>query len=200
MIKVTKDAATSPTVPIIAQQYYCTVTCCNNNNCKPSTILKGVRNPYYCPNRQLVSNGLNGCPNGVPKSCSFYSTPIPYTPTVSPQCLVTDNFYISGHGCFRRAVPTMPLFVAIFLTFLNLILPGSGTLLASLSILFGCNTEYGESHWFKAFLICLCSALLQTITAILVFGWVWSIMWGIVFIKNSLRYGDKRDIYSMSLC
>ena len=60
----------------------------------------------------------------------------------------------------------------------------TGTLLASIAILFGCNTEYGKNHWFKAFFICLCSAILQIITAIFVFGWVWSIMWGIVFIKS----------------
>jgi hypothetical protein len=61
----------------------------------------------------------------------------------------------------------------------------SGTLLASITILFGCNTEYGEKHWFKAFIICFCSAILQIVTAIFVFGWVWSIMWGIVFIKSN---------------
>lgn len=60
----------------------------------------------------------------------------------------------------------------------------SGTFIASITILFGCSTEYGTKHWLKAFFICLASALLQFLTAIFVFGWVWSIMWGIVFIKS----------------
>ena len=119
MTKFTKDAATSPTVPILPQHYYCAVTCCNGNNCKPSTILKGVRNPYYCPNREVLSNG-------VPNSCSFSGTTTPYTPSVSPHCLAVDHFYTSGHGCFRRAVPTMPLMMALILSLLNLLLPGSG--------------------------------------------------------------------------
>ena len=115
-----KDAATSPTVPIIPQQYYCAVTCCNSNNCKPSTILKGVKNPYFCPNNREVLS------NGVPNSCSFSGTITPYTPSISPHCLAVDHFYTSGHGCFRRAVPTMPLMMALMLSLLNLVLPGSG--------------------------------------------------------------------------
>lgn len=129
MTKFVRDAATSPTVPIIPQQYYCAVTCCANHNCKPSTILKGVQNPYFCPNRNGIANGVptrNGIANGFPNSYSFSGTSTPYTPTASPHCLAMDNFYSSGHGCFRRAVPTMPLVLALILSLLNLVLPGSG--------------------------------------------------------------------------
>lgn len=48
----------------------------------------------------------------------------------------------------------------------------------------GTQTEYGGRHTYRAFLICFMSAWLQFTTAIFVFGWVWSIMWGIVFIKS----------------
>nr|XP_046908647.1 probable WRKY transcription factor protein 1 [Dermatophagoides farinae] len=104
------------------------------------------------------------------------------------------------HGFFRKAVPTLPLAIAVMFCMLNLLLPGSGTFLASFAIVFGSQTEYGPGYGYQAFLICFLSSLLQFITAILVFGWVWSIMWGIVFIKNSLRYGQKRDIHTISLC
>lgn len=98
----------------------------------------------------------------------------------------------------------------------------SGTLVASLSIVMGSQTEYGPGYGCRSFCICFLSAVLQFSTAIFVFGWVWSIMWGIVFIKSkctsiyffinldskrvsnisidSLRYGEKRDIHTISLC
>ncbi|KAH9426130.1 hypothetical protein DERP_007070 [Dermatophagoides pteronyssinus] len=100
----------------------------------------------------------------------------------------------------NSTVPTLPLAIAVLFCMLNLLLPGSGTFLASFAIIFGSQTEYGSGYGYQAFLICFLSSLLQFITAIFVFGWVWSIMWGIVFIKNSLRYGQKRDIHTISLC
>lgn len=60
----------------------------------------------------------------------------------------------------------------------------TGTLIASFSIIFGSQTEYGPGYGCRSFSICFLSALLQFSTAIFVFGWVWSIMWGIVFIKS----------------
>ena len=67
----------------------------------------------------------------------------------------------------------------------------TGTFLASFAIIFGSQTEYGSGYGYQAFLICFLSSLLQFITAIFVFGWVWSIMWGIVFIK-SLFFQQKK--------
>jgi hypothetical protein len=119
MAKLLKDAATSPTFPH-EPQFYCTVTCCNNDNCKPSTILKGIQNPYYCPNRDFGSNG-------IPNSCSFSGIVLStHQSTIPSNYLAVEQFYMSGHGCFRRAVPTMPLVLALILSLLNLLLPGSG--------------------------------------------------------------------------
>ena len=59
-----------------------------------------------------------------------------------------------------------------------------GTLLASFTIMMGSQTEYGPGYGCRSFFICFLSAWLQFGTAIFVFGWVWSIMWGIVFIKS----------------
>ncbi|KPM04851.1 hypothetical protein QR98_0033050 [Sarcoptes scabiei] len=118
----------------------------------------------------------------------------------------------SKHGFFRKAVPTLPLAIAIMFCVMNLILPGSGTFLASIAIVLGSPTEYEtidsrednfndldhrDDHYrsehyepirngcsYQAFLICFLSSILQFLTAIFVFGWVWSIMWGIIFIKS----------------
>lgn len=134
MSKFVKDAATSPTVPNGQQLFYCTVTCCNKNSCKPSTILKGAGNPYYCPYRQVKydfsSNGSTGTydKNNANVNGSYYTESPESTPVV-PSNYVTnpfEHFYVSQHGCFRRSVPTMPLFLAMMFCIFNLILPGLG--------------------------------------------------------------------------
>ncbi|RWS10461.1 hypothetical protein B4U79_05168, partial [Dinothrombium tinctorium] len=105
-------------------------------------------------------------------------------------------FESKEHGCFRKSVPTMPLIISIFLCILNFFLPGSGTLLASITILFGCSTEYGKEHWKKAFVISLLAAILQIVSAIFVVGWVWSVMWGINFIKNSTKAKNPKHMFN----
>lgn len=75
----------------------------------------------------------------------------------------------------------------------------SGTLLASISILFGCRTEYGSDKWKRAFVISFCISLTQMVTAIFVLGWVWSIMWGINFIKREFLIFLTRNISNIPL-
>ncbi|UXI20045.1 Exocyst complex component 6B [Sarcoptes scabiei] len=141
------------------------------------------------------------------------------TPSTATYSIIQPLFRInsssedaSKHGFFRKAVPTLPLAIAIMFCVMNLILPGSGTFLASIAIVLGSPTEYEtidsrednfndldhrDDHYrsehyepirngcsYQAFLICFLSSILQFLTAIFVFGWVWSIMWGIVFIKS----------------
>ncbi|EEC13637.1 hypothetical protein IscW_ISCW011737 [Ixodes scapularis] len=57
------------------------------------------------------------------------------------------------------------------------------TLLTTVAALCGCRTEHG-SRW-RAAGYNLLAALLQTLTAPFVVGWVWSIMWGITFVNVS---------------
>ncbi|OTF71940.1 hypothetical protein BLA29_007838 [Euroglyphus maynei] len=99
------------------------------------------------------------------------------------------------HGFFRKAVPILPLPIAVMFCMLNLLLPGSGTFLSSFAIVFGSQTEYGPGYGYQAFLICFLSSILQFITAIFVFGWVWSIMWGIVFIKSLLNFQFLKNYF-----
>ncbi|XP_023218368.1 protein stum homolog [Centruroides sculpturatus] len=87
------------------------------------------------------------------------------------------------HGFFRKAIPLMPVSLSVFLCILNVITPGIGTLIASVTVLCGCKTEHANRA--KAFGYNLLAGLLQLITAPVVIGWVWSIMWGITFVNIS---------------
>ena len=52
-----------------------------------------------------------------------------------------------------------------------------GTILSAFAVLLGCKTEYGEK-WQTAFFLNLLAGSLQFLTAIIVVGWVWSVMTG----------------------
>ncbi|XP_077520821.1 protein stum homolog isoform X2 [Amblyomma americanum] len=98
------------------------------------------------------------------------------------------------HGRFRKAVPLLPLPVAVALCLLNVLLPGVGTLLSAVAALCGCRTEH-PSRWTAAG-YALLAALLQAITAPFVVGWVWSIMWGIAFVNVALSK-DHQEVMHM---
>lgn len=89
------------------------------------------------------------------------------------------------HGVFRKAVPLLPVPVAVCLCVLNVLLPGIGTLLTTIAAMVGCRTEH-SSRW-RAAGYNLLAALLQALTAPFVIGWVWSIMWGITFVNVSVN-------------
>ncbi|OQR78704.1 hypothetical protein BIW11_06234 [Tropilaelaps mercedesae] len=59
------------------------------------------------------------------------------------------------------------------------------TFVAALCVLCGCRTEYSSRG--RAFALNLLAALIQTLTAPFVVGWVWSIMWSVTCVNIS-RY------------
>ncbi|CAP27275.2 Protein CBG07077 [Caenorhabditis briggsae] len=64
-------------------------------------------------------------------------------------------FGYQHHGFFRAEIPIMPLTLAVFCCFLNMVVPGTGTFLSGISFLL-----------FP-----------------LLIGFVWSVIWGIMFIQ-----------------
>ncbi|CAD5211218.1 unnamed protein product [Bursaphelenchus okinawaensis] len=69
-----------------------------------------------------------------------------------------------NHGFFRQAVPCLPFPLAVVCCTLNVIFPGFGTIFAG------------------------CMLLLSP----LIIGYVWSIMWGVLFIQISRRWWISR--------
>ncbi|CAF1612380.1 unnamed protein product [Rotaria magnacalcarata] len=84
-------------------------------------------------------------------------------------------------GMFRQAVPQMPLALACFCFVLNLILPGTGTLITAFAVF--CCGKHGYEKNIVACLYNLLAAILQSATIFLLVGWIWSVRWGILFIQ-----------------
>ncbi|TMS35256.1 hypothetical protein L596_002696 [Steinernema carpocapsae] len=95
------------------------------------------------------------------------------------------------HGFFRRAVPCMPMALAGFCCFLNILLPGSGTLVSSFSV-FCCGASYeSEKSKCHVFSTNILAAFLQFLLFPMVIGCVWSIIWGVTFVQ--LAHAQELD-------
>lgn len=116
----------------------------------------------------------------LPASPDFCKSPCPLCGH-SSQLTYANS---SRHGWLRRSVPSMPMPVAVVCFLLNCLVPGIGTLIASFATLFGCTTGYGKEGKCQAFFLGLAITITQVTTAIFVVGWVWSVMWGVNFIKR----------------
>ncbi|CAI5441396.1 unnamed protein product [Caenorhabditis angaria] len=93
---------------------------------------------------------------------------------------------IHHHGRFRSAIPIMPLSLACLCFLMNVFLPGSGTLLGGISVLC-CSDPRGRS---KPNCICwnTTAAILQFLSAPLIIGIIWSIIWGVMFIQIARKW------------
>ncbi|XP_047487814.1 protein stum homolog [Penaeus chinensis] len=88
------------------------------------------------------------------------------------------------HGTLRKAVPTLPVALAICCLVLNMI-PGLGTMVSGFAVLCGYPTEHSSkgAGVFYNMLV----ALLQLILAPIIVGWIWSIQRGIIIVQESMN-------------
>ncbi|CAJ0606271.1 unnamed protein product, partial [Cylicocyclus nassatus] len=89
-------------------------------------------------------------------------------------------------GRFRRAIPCMPLCLAVLCCFFNFIIPGLGTTIAAFSV-WCCSDPTCETK-FDSFCTNLLAALFQFITCPFIVGFVWSIIWGVLFIQIARKW------------
>lgn len=90
----------------------------------------------------------------------------------------------------RVAVPAMPMWLAIICCILNFLIPGLGTIVAGFST-FCCarNEDMTAASRVGSCCISFFIGFLQLITiALLLFGWIWSCVWGVFFIGMSAEY------------
>ncbi|CAL1296961.1 unnamed protein product [Larinioides sclopetarius] len=88
------------------------------------------------------------------------------------------------HGQFRKAVPRMPIAVAVLLCLMNVVLPGTGTLISAFTVFCGCTTEHQDKR--QSLFYNLLAALLQLLLCPIIVGWIWSVLWGITFVNISV--------------
>lgn len=88
------------------------------------------------------------------------------------------------HGTLRKAVPILPVPLAVLCLFLNLV-PGLGTFVSGLAVMCGYPTQY-ES---KVAGLCwnVVTALLQLLLTPIIVGLIWSVQRGVILVQESLK-------------
>lgn len=95
-----------------------------------------------------------------------------------------SNDSASKETNFRDAIPAMCTALACVCFICNIILPGLGTFLSGMSVLCGSKVRQKDTTKSKVMLVNCWVAFLQLFTTIfLLLGWIWSIVWGTLFIS-----------------
>ncbi|XP_045165831.2 uncharacterized protein LOC123529531 [Mercenaria mercenaria] len=95
----------------------------------------------------------------------------------------------------RYVVPALPMPVAIFCCVLNFVIPGFGSMAASLCVLCCAKTDdmtCGEKLGSCCTVFGI-GVLQLLLVACFLIGWIWSCIWGITFIGMSASYYDDDD-------
>ncbi|XP_075919636.1 uncharacterized protein LOC116939749 [Petromyzon marinus] len=128
--------------------------------------------------------------------------PATATPAGDPQPGALLGGGGGGAGGMKAAIPAMSVPLAVLCLLLNIILPGSGTVLSAISLCC-CAAEVGEARVARggggsdaASLACLnlwvgVSQLL-TVTFLLV-GWLWSVTWGVAMVVVAGDWSPSRN-------
>lgn len=88
--------------------------------------------------------------------------------TTNPPQIQRESIYVK----LKNHLPILHKTVAIIILIFNIFFPGSGTMM--LSCIGG---SFKIEHVWVG--------LIQFITSIFVFGWVWSVLWGIILVMKS---------------
>ncbi|XP_039091704.1 protein stum homolog [Hyaena hyaena] len=96
-------------------------------------------------------------------------------------------------GPLRAAIPYMPFPVAVICLFLNTFVPGLGTFISAFAVLCGARTDLPDRHVCCVFWLNIAAALIQTLTAIVMVGWIMSIFWGMDMVILAISQGYKEQ-------
>ncbi|CAB3411438.1 unnamed protein product [Caenorhabditis bovis] len=92
----------------------------------------------------------------------------------------------TNYGVFRQSIPIMSYSMAALCFFLNLVIPGTGTMLAGVSVTCCADARGGTVAQ------CMCRNLLagflQLILTPIVIGWIWSAIWGVMFVQIARKW------------
>lgn len=110
-------------------------------------------------------------------------------PIERPRSVITQN-----DSWIRSAIPYLPLNLAVIYLILNIVLPGSGTILSGFSILCcgKCRVQTKDDERLVTLCVNVCVGVSQlfTITFLLV-GWFWSIAWGVTMVTLAVELNRR---------
>ncbi|XP_006824383.1 uncharacterized protein LOC102809471 [Saccoglossus kowalevskii] len=101
-----------------------------------------------------------------------------------------------GERALKMCLPMFPMCFAATCLIFNIVIPGSGSILAAFGALFCCNkTSFGlrAAHFCFNFWC----GIFQLAFAILIVGWIWSVLWGLMYVGFALD-DDEKDEYGAS--
>eukprot|EP00123_Amoebidium_parasiticum_P020265 comp4639_c0_seq1/m.826 comp4639_c0_seq1/g.826 ORF comp4639_c0_seq1/g.826 comp4639_c0_seq1/m.826 type:complete len:224 (-) comp4639_c0_seq1:777-1448(-) len=92
---------------------------------------------------------------------------------------------------FEGIVPVMPYWAAGVLAFVNVLIPGIGTIIAG--IMAQCFPN--RAHWNPAYTTTLnvVVGILQLFSAVVVIGWLWSIVWSLLLLQEAGKYDEVKE-------
>ncbi|XP_039249012.2 protein SPEC3-like [Styela clava] len=121
---------------------------------------------------------------------NIYEQPIYHQPMAAPAAgVVVTQTTVQNKSSMRQAIPAFPMPLAVILAIVNFLLPGFGTIFAGFGVLCCGNTDQSGGGRVGTFCINFWVGILQLLTAWLIIGWVWSIIWGIAFIASAGEEG-----------
>jgi len=95
-------------------------------------------------------------------------------------------------GIFRRALPVLPIPIAVILAVLNIV-PGLGTTFAAF---FSLCFPHALENKCKGFFINIAAAILQVITSPIMVGWIWSVIWGMTMVQLARKLKRLKREYT----
>ncbi|EDW72048.2 uncharacterized protein Dwil_GK10738 [Drosophila willistoni] len=104
----------------------------------------------------------------------------------------------------KGAIPVLPLYLAWFCAFCNVVFPGSGTLLSGLFCLCVGIPRFSQFDSARArigsFIINIIVAVAQFLTVLFCFvGWGWSIWWGTIMLKCARKLSKIKKVERLEL-
>ncbi|XP_063630465.1 protein stum [Cydia splendana] len=153
-------------------------TCCNNRLC---TWLRGM-----CRRRSEHSSS---------RRTSLFSKNKSLSPTLPPEDTrkKLDPTLVEHSSMMRAAIPVLPIVLAYWCLFCNVVVPGLGTVFSGMFCLcFGIprfGVHDGAKHRIGSFVINLLVGCGQLFTVLFcLVGWGWSIWWGVIMLRVSRKY------------
>ncbi|CAH2061721.1 unnamed protein product, partial [Iphiclides podalirius] len=126
---------------------------------------------------------------------SLFSKNKSLSPTLPPEDTRTklDPSLVEHTSVMRGAIPVLPLSLAYFCLFCNILVPGLGTIFSGLFCLCFGIPRFGihdsPKHRIGSFVINLLVGCGQLFTVLFcLVGWGWSIWWGTIMVRTSRKY------------